>query len=74
MNSECNLEHQTAQPTLSIRLRAPLAGLAPEFRRAYAALGSYIGQAGFRSCARSSCSPSSWLGFGGWRFAACMEA
>lgn len=48
MNSECSLEHQTAQPTLSMRFRAPVAGLAPEFRRAYAALASYIREVGGR--------------------------
>ena len=49
MNSECKLEHQTVQPTLSVRFRAPLAGIATEFRRAYAALGSYMVEIGARA-------------------------
>lgn len=46
MQSDCKLEHQTAQPTLSLRFQAPLAGLASEFRRAYAALGAYLEEVG----------------------------
>jgi len=46
MNSECRLEHQSVQPTLSIRFRAERAGLAAAFRRAYACLGGYLGERG----------------------------
>jgi len=48
MNSECKFEHQTVQPTLSVRFRTPLAGIATQFRRAYVTLGSYMGEMGAR--------------------------
>jgi len=48
MISECKLEHQTVQPTLSVRFRTPLAGIATQFRRAYGALGSYMSEMGAR--------------------------
>ena len=48
MGYECKLEHQTVQPTLSLRFRAPRESLTLEFRRAYATLGSYLGETGAR--------------------------
>lgn len=48
MGYECKLRHQNVQPTLSLGFRAPRASLTLEFRRAYATLDNYTGEAGAR--------------------------